>query len=421
MANWNQTSFDLWEEVDGSSFFTTAAQHRALVEGASFASQIGQTCSGCLSQAPQVLCFLQSYWNGQYITANINVNNGRTGKDANTVLGSIHTFDPSAGCDDSTFQPCSDKMLANHKVLADAFRSIYGINSGIPEGSAVAIGRYPEDVYYNGNPWYINTAAAAELLYDALYQWNKLGSMTVTSTSLAFFKDFMPSVTAGTYQSSSSTYSTLTTAIKTYADGFMSVIEKYMPSGGLISEQFDRNSGAQLSAVQLTWSYAAFLTAVNARNNVVPASWGESSASSVPGSCVATSASGPYVTPTNTVFPGMPTTTSPSGGCTSTTIPVTFDLTETTTYGENVFITGNISTLSSWSTSSGVALSASQYTSSNPLWFATVSFPASTAFEYKYYKVESSGSVVWENGGNRLYVVGQACSGAVTQKDSWQT
>ena len=254
MANWNQTGFDLWEEVNGSSFFTTAVQHRALVEGASFANQIGQTCGGCSSQAPQVLCFLQSYWNGQYITANINVNNGRSGKDANTVLGSIHTFDPSAGCDDSTFQPCSDKMLANHKVLVDAFRSIYGINSGVPEGTAVAIGRYPEDVYYNGNPWYINTAAAAEVLYDALYQWNRLGSITVTSTSLAFFKDFLPSVTTGTYQSSSSTYSTLTKAIKTYADGFMGVIEKYMPSGGLISEQFDRNSGAQLSAVQLTWS-----------------------------------------------------------------------------------------------------------------------------------------------------------------------
>jgi glucoamylase len=27
---WNQTGYDLWEEVDGSSFFTVAAQHRAL-------------------------------------------------------------------------------------------------------------------------------------------------------------------------------------------------------------------------------------------------------------------------------------------------------------------------------------------------------------------------------------------------------
>lgn len=254
MGNWNQTGFDLWEEVDGSSFFTIAAQHRALVEGASFASSIGQSCPGCTNQAPQVLCFLQSFWNGQFVTANINVNNGRSGKDANTILGSIHTFDPAAGCDDSTFQPCSDKMLANHKVLTDAFRSLYGINSGKAEGTAVSVGRYPEDVYYNGNPWYINTAAAAEMLYYALYQWNKTGSLTVTSISQAFFKDFNPSISTGTYASGSATYNSLTSVIKTYADGFMSIIEQYTPTNGSISEQFDKNTGAQISAYDLTWS-----------------------------------------------------------------------------------------------------------------------------------------------------------------------
>ena len=254
MGNWNQTGFDLWEEVDGSSFFTIAVQHRALVEGASFASSIGQSCPGCTNQAPQVLCFLQNFWNGQFITANINVNNGRTGKDTNTILGSIHTFVPPAGCDDSTFQPCSAKMLANLKVLTDVFRSTYGINSGKAQGTAVALGRYPEDVYYNGNPWYINTAAAAELLYDALYQWNKIGSITVTSTSQAFFRDFNPSISSGTYASGSTTYSSLTSAIKTYADGFMSLIEQYTPTNGSISEQYDRNNGAQLSAYDLTWS-----------------------------------------------------------------------------------------------------------------------------------------------------------------------
>ena len=151
---WNQTGFDLWEEVDGSSFFTIAVQHRALVEGNTLAGEIGQSCAGCVSQAPQILCFLQSFWNGQYTLANINENNGRTGKDANTLLGSIHTFDPSAACDDSTFQPCSDKALANHKTVTDSFRSIYTINSDIPEGTAVAVGRYPEDTYQGGNPWY---------------------------------------------------------------------------------------------------------------------------------------------------------------------------------------------------------------------------------------------------------------------------
>lgn len=147
---WNQTGYDLWEEVQGSSFFTTAAQHRALVEGSAFASSVGSSCSNCDSQAPQILCLLQRYWNGQYIVSNINTNVGRSGKDTDSILGSIHTFDPNAGCDDATFQPCSPKMLSNHKAVTDSFRSVYAINNGISSGSAVAVGRYSEDVYFNG-------------------------------------------------------------------------------------------------------------------------------------------------------------------------------------------------------------------------------------------------------------------------------
>lgn len=159
---WNHTGFDLWEEVEGSSFFTTAVQHRALVEGAELARQLGEECEGCISQAPEILCFLQSYWNGKYILANFPVNNnGRSAIDANTLLGSIHTFDPSATCNDSTFQPCSAKALANHKVVTDSFRKIYKINSGLAQGSAIAVGRYKEDTYNGspqsglGNPWLV--------------------------------------------------------------------------------------------------------------------------------------------------------------------------------------------------------------------------------------------------------------------------
>lgn len=82
-----------------------------------------------------------------------NTGGGRSGKDANSILTSIHLFDPRATCDAATFQPCSDKALANHKVVTDSFRSIYTINSGIPEGTGVAVGRYPEDSYQGGNPW----------------------------------------------------------------------------------------------------------------------------------------------------------------------------------------------------------------------------------------------------------------------------
>ena len=58
---WNQSTYDLWEEVHSSSFFTTAVQHRALRTGAALASKLGQTSVASVysTQADNVLCFLQ--------------------------------------------------------------------------------------------------------------------------------------------------------------------------------------------------------------------------------------------------------------------------------------------------------------------------------------------------------------------------
>lgn len=150
---WNLTTFDLWEEVKGASFFTTAMQYRALVQGSKLAHNLGQSCDHCVSQAPQILCLLQSYWNRGYILSNTYTS--RSGKDLNSILTSTHMFDPEAGCDSVTFQPCSDKALANHKAVTDSFRPIYAINKNIPTGVGVAVGRYSEDVYMGGNPWYV--------------------------------------------------------------------------------------------------------------------------------------------------------------------------------------------------------------------------------------------------------------------------
>lgn len=89
----NQTGFDLWEEVKGSSFFTTASQYRgkffqscpfsvcdiltnttylALIEGAALAKKLGKSGDNYASIAPQVLCFMQTYWisSGKYVDSN---------------------------------------------------------------------------------------------------------------------------------------------------------------------------------------------------------------------------------------------------------------------------------------------------------------------------------------------------------------
>ena len=390
---WNQTGFDLWEEVNGSSFFTLSASHRALVEGAALATKLSQTCDGCVAATPQVLCFMQSFWTGSYIDSNINVNEGRTGKDVNSIISSIHTFDPAANCTDATFQPCSSRALANHKAVTDSFRSVYGINSGIAQGQAVAVGRYSEDVYYNGNPWYLATLAAAEQLYSAAYQWDSLGSVTIDSVSLPFFRDILPSITTGTYAKASSTYTSIVSGVRTYADGYIAIVQKYTPSNGGLAEQFDKNSGTPLSAVDLTWSYAAFLTATDRRAGVVGPTWGE---------------------PSNNV---------PASTCTGTpacNAATTFNVRATTTFGENIFVVGQLTQLGNWDPNSAKPLSASKYTNSDPLWFAEVDLPASTAFEYKYIRKSSSGQVTWESDPNRSYTTSTGCGSSGTVNDTWR-
>lgn len=192
----------------------------------------------------------------------------------------------------------------------------------------------------------------------------------------------------GTYASSSPTFTTLTTAIKTYADGYVGIIETYTPSNGSLAEQFSRSNGSPLSAVDLTWSYASFLTAVARRSGQMPASWGELNANTVPSTCSATSAQGTYSTPTATA-PLPPCTTVSS-------VAITFNVAEDTTFGETILLAGSISQLGSWNTANAVPLSATDYQIEYPRWFVTVSLPAGTTFQYKFVKEESSGSSTYE-------------------------
>ncbi|KAI1041035.1 hypothetical protein LB505_012818 [Fusarium chuoi] len=439
---WNQTGFDLWEEVKGSSFFTTGSQYRALIEGAALAKKLGKSGDNYSNIAPQALCFLQTYWisSGKYVDSNINVNDGRTGKDANSILSSIHNFDPALNCDPATFQPCSDKALANHKAVTDSFRS-WKINNGISQGSAVAVGRYVEDVYYNGNPWYLATLAAAEQLYDAIYVWKQQGSITVSDVSLSFFKDLVSSISTGTYASDSATFKSITDAVSKYADGYVAIVAKYVGTDGHLAEQFDKNDGHPLSATDLTWSYAAFLSAADRRAGVIPPAWAGSVAA-VPNQCGTNTVAGSYSSATATSFPasqtpkdGVPTptgtqtstSTSTSSSSTSTSCPiatsvaVTFEEVVTTNFGDTIKIVGNIAALGNWDTSKAVALSASDYTSSNPVWKATISLTAGQSIQYKYINIKKDGSLTWEKDPNRTYTVPKTCATKATQSDKWQS
>ena len=197
----------------------------------------------------------------------------------------------------------------------------------------------------------------AEQLYDALYIWKQQGSLNVTSISLAFFQQLVPSAAVGSYASTSATFTTLTTAVMNYADGFLAVVAKYTPSNGALAEQYTRAAGVPISAKDLTWSYAAALTAISARKGVVPDSWGAKGLT-------------------------VPSTCSTGGSGDGNTVQVTFKVDATTVFGgrmipiagesavdtfafaENIFLTGSILALQNWSPDTALALSAAGY----PTW-----------------------------------------------------
>ncbi|KAH8820547.1 glycoside hydrolase family 13 protein [Xylogone sp. PMI_703] len=122
---------------------------------------------------------------------------------------------------------------------------------------------------------------------------------------------------------------------------------------------------------------------------------------------------------------GSPTTTTSSKPSTTScsrpaSVSVTFDELVTTVVGQTIKLAGSIPALGSWNPSSAVPLSASHYTSANPLWDVTVNLAPGTVFEYKFINVASNGAVTWEADPNHTYTVPASCATAVTVSSSWQ-
>ncbi|KFY26544.1 hypothetical protein V493_04022 [Pseudogymnoascus sp. VKM F-4281 (FW-2241)] len=407
---WNETGFDLWEEVHGSSFFTIQTSHRALAEGQQLARDLGVKCTGC-DQAPQVLCFLQDFWNGEHFVANINTNTDRTGLDGNTIVGPITVFDIDASCDSPTMQPCHSKTLSNFKALIDSFRAAYSINKDIPAGSGVAVGRYTEDIYYGGHPWYLLTLGAAELLYDAVAQWKAHRTLRIDATSLAFFKEIYPPARITTYTHRTREFTHLTTAVTKYADSFLAIAAQYTPASGALSEQFHRTTGAPLSASDLTWSYASFLTMSHRRAGHFPKSWGSKHALPSPATCRPSSTQQGIYVPA--LAAGAPNVTV---GC---QIHVSINLNATTYYGENVYAVGDADDFGAWDIENAVPLNPGGYTAERPLWTLDAYLGAGQTVGYTYARQQDCGRGFVYETVNRTLTVPPCGGEAVTIEDAW--
>jgi len=243
-------------------------------------------------------------------------------------------------------------------------------------------------------------------------QWKARHNLYVDETSLAFFKEIYPTVEVRKYNSGNenSPFAQIMNAVTAYADSFIAVAEKYTPADGSLAEQFDRNTGVPLSAVDLTWSYAAFVTMAERRAGHYPSSWGSRNVVPSPATCVASSIPGVYVPATAAGAPNV------TAGC---QINVVFNVNASTYFGENIYVVGSSKDLGAWNINNAYPLGAGGYTQERPLWSVSAFLSAGETVSYKYARQENCGQPYIFEAENRTLTIPECGSAAITIEDAW--
>lgn len=281
LANhWQDPCFDIWEEVSGRQFYTLLVQRKALMEGASLASDLGDGIAGYtyMQQAKNIEQALTQFWNPQkqILVPTVAQNGGITyknsGLDSSVILGVLHG-DPG----DGFLSPGNDMVLSTAYQLETAFRQIYRINQNTTLGAA--IGRYPEDRYDGlglasavtaGNPWFLTTLAFAELSYKARLQFIRQRSVKITPLNMKFLGQFdsrIQNLAPGTVLAAGTpAFQAITKGLLRKGDEYFRRVLLHRGPDGSLSEQFNRDSGYMQGAPNLTWSHAAVLSALFSRH-----------------------------------------------------------------------------------------------------------------------------------------------------------
>uniref|UniRef100_A0A0K3CET8 glucan 1,4-alpha-glucosidase n=1 Tax=Rhodotorula toruloides TaxID=5286 RepID=A0A0K3CET8_RHOTO len=325
-TNWKIKGFDLWEEVSGRHFYTLLTLRTSLLLGARLAALLSDPTSAAryVSAADEITPFLARFWDAERGVIVVTVDHGKelgavgayagtadgadvgkqvkkeshadeeeeegaenydethgkiSGLDTAAVLAVLHAGRATSwarlstsGCvDPSTVFENGEKVLATLAKIVEAFRGLYPLNEGRKKGEAVALGRYPEDKYDGvglsiAHPWYLCTAAAAEFLYLLVEDLAALSTSSTSSSSSASFLHLSPLL----HSSLTSLIPSLTTHLPLPRTGVPRRSE-WHENGQLEDSKRDPETGEEVEAIgrgarDLTWSYAAFVTAVEERD-----------------------------------------------------------------------------------------------------------------------------------------------------------
>lgn len=303
--NWYKDTFDLWEEIYAKHFFTSLCHLKATkmgwhylvklhsdfdVEG--FSSVLEEEFQNMLNFILTDGGFLNA--NKNYVIETPSILGKRCGLDIAVLLASILTHDNHL---DSSldfgipFDVDDSAILNTLHGLVKQMELLYPVNhQRVNLNLGVALGRYPEDEYdglglSEGNPWFLATSAAAEVLYKVISHYYTFGKDLVipldqwSSQFWSLVFEGINSPHEGPYTNddeymlvlpySSPAYHQTMQNLFRLGDSFLDKLREHVSDEGEMSEQFNKYTGFLQGARHLTWSYGAFWSSSAWRNEVL--------------------------------------------------------------------------------------------------------------------------------------------------------
>jgi glucoamylase len=265
---WRDSSFDVWEEIKGTHFYTRIVQHRAMVLGAEIASRLQDHGASkfYFEQAKAIASEISRFWDqdrGIWL-ATIDRTDGidyKSGLDTQVILALNHVAGKN-----QLLKFSDQRSLSTIAKMEETFSSIYGINrKGF---KSTVYGRYPEDRYngYNsnggGNPWVLTTLGIAEYLGRLHKELADQGFVEVSQISLKFYRLLVGNdLNVGRYSVQSNEFARIQEGLSQKFDDLLGRVDFHSEPGFRLAEQINRETGYMQGAADLTWNYAAFITA----------------------------------------------------------------------------------------------------------------------------------------------------------------
>ena len=165
--------------------------------------------------------------------------------------------------EDGFFSALDDRALSTVVKMAEVFKNLYPINRRA-DAPGIGIGRYPEDRYFGGNPWVISTNTFGQFYLRLAEAYAAQGFISISDRNLAFFQslDFpgKENLRPGLkIENPNPLFEQILAALRQEGNRYLETLRRYANPDGSMSEQIDKETGAMISARDLTWNYVSFL------------------------------------------------------------------------------------------------------------------------------------------------------------------